>query len=70
MFFYVFIEVGFGREADVRVVLGHRTFGLSTGQVIPVLVKAETVEGEAPMSTVAPYTTVSTCSAPPATSTA
>lgn len=56
-------------EADICVVLGHRTFSLSTGQVIPVLVKAETVDGAAPTSTIAPYTTVSTCSAPPATST-
>ena len=52
-----------------EAVLGHRTFGLGTGQVIPVLVKADTVDGNAPTTTIAPYTTVSTCTAPPATST-
>lgn len=49
--------------------LGHRTFSLGTGQVIPVLVKAEVVDGTAPSSTGASYSTVSTCAAPPATST-
>jgi hypothetical protein len=46
-------------------VLGHRDFGLSTGAVIPVLVKAETVDGTAPTSSIEPYTTVSTCATPP-----
>ena len=49
--------------------LGHREFGLGTGQVIPVLVKAEVVDETKPSSTAAPYSAVSTCAAPPATST-
>ena len=46
-------------------VIGHRDFGLNTGSVIPVLVKAETAEGPAPTTSIEPYTTVSTCATPP-----
>ena len=49
--------------------LGHRKFGLGTGQVIPVLVKAEVIDGTEPSGTAAPYSKVSTCAAPPAPST-
>lgn len=51
------------------VVVGHRTFGLGTGQVIPVLVKAQVVMGEALPSASAPYTTVSSCAYPSTTPT-
>lgn len=53
----------------MSVVIGHRNFGLGTGQVIPVLVKAEKVYGTPPVTSIPPSTTVSTCTAPPATST-
>ena len=49
--------------------VGHRAFGLGTGQIIPVLVKAEKVDGTEPTTTVEPSTTVSMCAAPPPTST-
>jgi hypothetical protein len=50
------------------VVIGHRPFGLGTGQVIPVLVKSEKVFGKPPSTSIPPSTTVSTCIAPPPTS--
>lgn len=50
-------------------VLGHIAFSLQTGGVIPVLVKAETVRGTAPSTTVEPGTSAPTCSVNP-TSTA
>jgi broad specificity phosphatase PhoE len=46
-------------------VIGHRDFGLNTGAVIPVLVKAETVDGTSPTSSIQSYTTVSTCATAP-----
>ena len=49
--------------------IGHREFGLGTGQVIPVLVKAERVNGEAPIGDGPPSESVSTCTAPPAKAT-
>jgi hypothetical protein len=49
----------------IRAVIGHREFGLETGQVIPVLVKAETVMAREPPVQKAPWTTVPTCTAPP-----
>ena len=48
-------------------VLEHRNFSLGTGQVIPVLVKAEQVAGEGPSRDKGPYTTISTCPTPSAT---
>ncbi len=50
-------------------VLGHRKFSLNTGAVIPVLVKAEKMDGERPTSNIQPDTTVSTCAMPPPKST-
>jgi hypothetical protein len=50
-------------------VLNHRSFSLSTGQIIPVLVKAELVEPTVePTSTYASFTTEPTCKSPPITS--
>ena len=55
-----------GEISSILRVLGHRTFSLNTGAVIPVLVKARTVGGRAPKATAQPYTPISTCaSAPP-----
>ncbi|KAL8866390.1 MAG: hypothetical protein Q9174_006330, partial [Haloplaca sp. 1 TL-2023] len=51
---------------NFRAVLGHRPFSLSTGGVIPVLVKAETVKGDAPTTSTEPYAAICTCSEPPA----
>lgn len=48
------------------VVLGHRPFRLATGAVIPVLVKAETVDGPAPITATVPYEAICTCTSPPA----
>ncbi|KAG9229240.1 histidine phosphatase superfamily [Amylocarpus encephaloides] len=56
-----------GAIASILRVLGHQTFSLGTGQVIPVLVKAEKVAGEGPPREKGPYTRVSTCAAPPPT---
>jgi broad specificity phosphatase PhoE len=52
-------------------VLGHRAFSLSTGQIIPVLVKAEVrrVSEEPTTTTTAPgFTAEATCTKPPITS--
>jgi hypothetical protein len=45
-------------------VLGHRVFSLGTGQVIPVLVKAEKVVGTGPPREKGPYFKVPTCPKP------
>lgn len=50
----------------LMIVLGHRTFSLSTGAVIPVLVKAETVGGPTPTTATQAYTPICTCTSPPA----
>lgn len=42
--------------------LGHREFGLQTGGVIPVLVKAERIDGLAPSSSIDPGIPAPTCS--------
>lgn len=49
-----------------RAVLGHRNFPLSTGAIIPVLVKAETIKGSMPTTTIEPYAAICTCTSPPA----
>jgi hypothetical protein len=46
-------------------VIGHREFGLGTGQVIPVLVKAERIVGELPPSGDTPWEKVDLCTEPP-----
>jgi hypothetical protein len=57
-----------GEGASLLSVLNHIPFSLSTGAVIPVLVKAETVPGPGPTTTVLPYTSQVVCSGPPKTS--
>ncbi|KAI0105250.1 phosphoglycerate mutase-like protein [Nemania sp. FL0031] len=49
-------------------VLGHRAFSLSTGQAIPVLVKAQKIRAGTPTTTIVSFTTEPTCLAPPVTS--
>lgn len=53
----------------IRLVLGHQVFSLSTGAVIPVFIKAETVSGTPASTAELPYTTISTCSTQPALAT-
>ena len=48
------------------LVLGHRPFRLATGAVIPVLVKAETIDGPSPTTATVPYEAICTCTSPPA----
>ncbi|KAL2073622.1 hypothetical protein VTL71DRAFT_10948 [Oculimacula yallundae] len=67
---YISISSHSGQIASMLRVLNHRVFGLGTGQAIPVLVKAEKVPGSKPIKGDAPWTTVSTCSEPPAAPTA
>ncbi|KAK7538880.1 phosphoglycerate mutase [Phyllosticta citricarpa] len=51
--------------------LGHRTFSLVTGAVIPVLVKAERLSGQAPYMSIEPSTTgAPSCTANPTPTTA
>ncbi|TVY56790.1 putative phosphoglycerate mutase [Lachnellula cervina] len=64
---YISISSHSGAIGSILRVLGHRSFSLGTGQVIPVLVKAERVAGDGPPRGKGPYTTISTCSAPSAT---
>lgn len=66
---YISISSHSGEISSILRVIGHRNFGLGTGQVIPVLVKAEKVYGTPPATSIPPPTTVSTCTAPPPTST-
>ena len=59
----------FARGVDNCIVLGHRVFSLGTGQVIPVLVKAETIASGAPATTTLPWSAISTCTSPAASTT-
>jgi hypothetical protein len=61
----IFLQGNVG-TALIFKVLGHREFGLGTGQVIPVIVKAETVVGKLPAIGQTPWEKVDLCSEPPA----
>ncbi|GME21826.1 putative phosphoglycerate mutase protein [Neofusicoccum parvum] len=52
-----------GSIGSILKAVSHRTFSLVTGAVIPVLVKAETLPGPAPPTTIDPPTTAPTCTA-------
>ncbi|EPE34938.1 Phosphoglycerate mutase-like protein [Glarea lozoyensis ATCC 20868] len=54
-----------GETASLLRVLKHRVFSLSTGSVIPVLVKAETIKGTAPVTSTVAWSSISTCSTAP-----
>lgn len=54
-----------GSIAAVLRAVGHRPFGLVTGAVIPVLVRAETIAGAAPSTSIAPSTPAPTCTVDP-----
>ncbi|KAH6647534.1 histidine phosphatase superfamily [Truncatella angustata] len=58
-----------GEIKSLLSVLGHRAFSLSTGQAIPVLVKADNLrKADAPTTTVSSWSLDPTCAAPPVTS--
>ncbi|RFU78647.1 phosphoglycerate mutase [Trichoderma arundinaceum] len=57
-----------GEIGSILSVLNHRSFSLSTGQIIPVLVKAELVEPTVATTTYASFTSEPTCKSPPVTS--
>lgn len=58
-----------GEIGSILTVLNHQSFGLNTGQIIPVLVKAELVQHTVePTTTYAAFTTEPTCKSPPLTS--
>lgn len=61
-----------GTIGTILQVLGHRTFSLATGSIIPVLVKAEYLPASsAPATTISPFTTSTWChNGPPITSNA
>ncbi|POR33870.1 Phosphomutase-like protein 3 [Tolypocladium paradoxum] len=59
-----------GEIRALLAVLGHREFGLSTGQIIPMLVRAEVVGRPQPTATAPGFTSEATCDAPPVTSVA
>lgn len=58
-----------GEAASLLRILGHIPFSLSTGSIIPVLVKAETIKGKPPATTVTSWTTANWCTnGPPVSS--
>lgn len=64
---WISITAHSGEIASLLSVLNHRKFSLSTGQIIPVLVKAEVVSPTATKPVVS-FTPEATCNAPPVTS--
>ncbi|KUJ06823.1 phosphoglycerate mutase-like protein [Mollisia scopiformis] len=62
---YISITSHSGEIASILRVLGHQPFSLSTGAVIPVLVKAEIIQRDVPATTTLPWTALSTCSTVP-----
>ncbi|KAF8861688.1 phosphoglycerate mutase-like protein [Acephala macrosclerotiorum] len=62
---YISITSHSGEIASILRVLGHQAFSLNTGAVIPVLVKAETIQSNPPTTATLPWTTISTCSTIP-----
>lgn len=64
---YISVTSHSGEIASILRVLGHRSFSLNTGAVIPVLVRAETMNEQIATTTPA-FTTSPHCTAPPATS--
>lgn len=54
-----------GAIGSILRVLGHREFRLQTGGAIPVLVKAETITGNPPVTSLVPSTSASACAVNP-----
>ncbi|KAI0153317.1 phosphoglycerate mutase-like protein [Xylariaceae sp. FL1272] len=57
-----------GQIRSALEVLGHRAFSLSTGQAIPVFVKAERERVRVPTTTIQSWEAQATCTAPPVSS--
>ncbi|KAJ5494319.1 Histidine phosphatase superfamily clade-1 [Penicillium fimorum] len=64
---FVSITSHSGEISSLLRVVGHRTFKLNTGSVIPVLVRAEKVHGKAPVTSV-PWDLTPHCTEPPVAS--
>lgn len=62
---YVSVTSHSGEIASILEVLGHQIFSLSTGAVIPVLVKAEISDELTPTTASQTYTVLATCTSPP-----
>lgn len=62
---YVSVTSHSGETASLLRVLGHRVFGLSTGAVIPVLVKASTLVGASPATSTVAWPSQKTCAVAP-----
>ncbi|KAF2476780.1 phosphoglycerate mutase-like protein [Lindgomyces ingoldianus] len=62
---YISVTAHSGEIASLLRVLGHRTFSLSTGAVLPVFVKVTTLQGNSPTTTTQAFTSVSTCATAP-----
>ncbi|KAL7268957.1 putative phosphoglycerate mutase pmu1 [Rhizina undulata] len=58
---FVSITAHSGAITSILNVLGHRSFGLQTGGMIPIVVKVEFLPTEAPTTTVAPGSMAPTC---------
>ena len=63
---YISITSHSGEIGSILQVLGHQSFSLNTGAVIPVLVKAETEKGPEPSTALQSFTPLCRCTAPPA----
>lgn len=63
---YISITSHSGEIGSILQELGHQTFPLETGAVIPVLVKAESERGPEPSTTLQHFTPLCTCTSPPA----
>ena len=63
---YISITSHSGEIASILQLLGHQSFSLNTGAVIPVLVKAEVEQSAAPSTALQSYTPLCTCTSPPA----
>lgn len=57
-----------GEIASLLSVLGHRAWSLSTGQAVPVLVRAERLPRAYPSRTIAAWASAVTCAGPPISS--
>ncbi len=66
---YISVTSHSGEIASILRVLNHRAFSLSTGAVIPVLVRAETIDRKV-STTTQPWTTSAHCTASPISSVA
>ncbi|CZS96299.1 related to PMU1-high copy suppressor of ts tps2 mutant phenotype [Rhynchosporium agropyri] len=62
---FVSVTIHSGAINSLLRVLGHRPFRLETGQVIPVLVKAEVVLKDEPVRVETPWSRIETCALPP-----